>query len=369
MKTITTALSGAFAIAFATSIATTSANATATVSILEPTATSIHEALLAQMEQNDFSGAIVIERGGLPVLEAGYGYAERETETPFTVDTVAQIDSNAKQFTALAVLLLAEDGALDLNTPISTYLPDVPDHVGVVTLTQLLSHSAGMPDLCSRNDYRPLSRDQMIAECLDDPLLFEPGTAAEYSNLGFSIAAAIVEVVSGQTLEDFLQERVWGPNNLNTFAYTYPEDTDFTLAFGYEGEEARRPINEHFAEMNGDFWIVKGNGALQASASDMRNWNHVMRGEGTLSQEFLQRYTSPVFETAPGEYEGYGQLIVTGSDGEVAQISHAGSDGVFFSYIYWDRQNDIFLYFVGNAGAERTEAALMEVFGHMSDLL
>lgn len=330
----------------------------------------IHQALLSQTEEHGFSGAVIVERGGEPILEAGYGYADRETMVPYSIDTVSQIDSNAKQFTGLAVVMLAEEGLLDMDAPISTYLPEIPAASSQLTLNQLLTHSAGLPQLCGEDDFRALTSAEMLERCTARPLLFEPGTQTEYSNVGYSVAALIVERVSGQPLEDFLRERVWVPNGLTTFGYLYPEDTPFTFARGYQEDETSWPVLHDFlATLNGDFWVVKGNGGLQASPREMRDWHHVMRGEGTLSPELLAAWMTPVLETAPGEFEGYGLLYVLGSDGEIAQISHAGSDGVFMNYMFWDRQNDLFFYIVGNAGTETTEGALMSAFDEIIAML
>ena len=209
----------------------------------------IGEAMKSFETDRGFSGALIVEANGEPVMEAGYGYADRENEIPFTIDTVAQIGSLTKQFTAIAALTLADEGLLHLYQPIKTYLPEAPEQAARITLHQLMTHSSGMPEYCGKGDFIPLSRDEVVSNCLSQPLLFEPGTRSEYSNPGYSVVAAIIERVTGKSLEEILQEKIFAPNGLNTAGYRYNGRDDLSFAYGYDGDEKQPVISDSIDEL------------------------------------------------------------------------------------------------------------------------
>ena len=133
-----------------------------------PTAAAINNQLIAAAE-NGFGGAVVVEVDGKTLLQAGYGYADREKKLPFSADTTAQIGSITKAFTALAVSQLAAEGKLDLNVPVSTYLPDAAEPAASATLNQLLTHTAGLADYCG-DDFDKRTKDELLTVCMAMPL-------------------------------------------------------------------------------------------------------------------------------------------------------------------------------------------------------
>jgi CubicO group peptidase (beta-lactamase class C family) len=166
-------------------------------------------AQLQQLErQNRFSGAVVV-RGAEGVRFArGYGWADPRTARPFTPDTPVDSASLAKPVTAAAVLMLARDGKLDLDAPVSRYLPDYPHRSA--TVRHLLSHSAG---LVLPGSIIGKTNEQMLAEAGDRklPPRFPPGTAFTYCNLCYIALASLIEKVSGRHYLDFVRSRVQLP--------------------------------------------------------------------------------------------------------------------------------------------------------------
>lgn len=308
-----------------------------------------------------FSGAIVVEAGAHSILKKGYGFADRENRIPFTVDTVAQVGSLTKQFTAIAALLLADEGVLHLYKPVREYLPNAPEPGAGLTLHQLMTHSSGLPEYCGEDDFEPMSRDTLIARCLSLPLIFKPGSNSEYSNPGFSIVAAVIESVTGKDLETVLQEKVFTPNGMDATGYRFKDRKDLQFAYGYADNEKQEVISKRIATLGDDWWVLKGNGGIQASANDMRRWRRVLQGEGEIDRQTLQAFMTPRFPDDERVGIAYGWYVVSGDDGKIIQISHSGSDGVFFSYFWLNPRDDYFFYMVGNSGEEAARDAVREV--------
>src|SRR6476646_12177926 len=159
------------------------------------------------------SAEIAVVRDGTIVLDKAYGKANEHL--PARPDLPYQIASNSKQFTAMALLLLEDEGKLSLDDPVSKYLPGITEG-DRITLRQLLSHTSGVQDFWPQ-DYSfidmetPATPQRIIDKWAKKPLDFEPGARWQYSNTGYVVAGLIVEKVAGVPLLDFLQQRIFRP--------------------------------------------------------------------------------------------------------------------------------------------------------------
>lgn len=316
------------------------------------------DGLLQRAAADGFGGAVIVEDDGKIVLEAGYGYANREERIPFTVNTIAQVGSLTKQFTAAAVLDLAGQNKIALDAPVGRYLEDASQPGAAATIHQLLTHQSGMPEYCG-DDFDRVSRADLLTQCMSQPLRFEPGEEAAYSNPGYAVLAALVEEVSGLSLEDYLRQRFFNPLGMADTGYYFPGATG--LAHGYLDGEDQGVISDRLDALNGEFWNLKGNGGIQASARNMLRWKDAMYAETGPVAALRPAFTSPHSEWEDGVAEGYGWFFRDEGSGEIRQISHSGSDGVFFSYFRYRPEEDQFLYFVGNNGEDAVLATLREV--------
>lgn len=157
---------------------------------------------------------IGVARGDAIVCARGFGLANVELNVPATVDTVYRIGSVTKEFTAAAVLLLVEDGKIDLDAPITSYLPDYPEQGKGVSVRQLLHHTSGVKDFTRLPDYRrdrPLSvsQEQVLERFQSLPLEFQPGEKHRYCNSGYFLLAVIVEQASGKPFREFVEQRLF----------------------------------------------------------------------------------------------------------------------------------------------------------------
>jgi CubicO group peptidase (beta-lactamase class C family) len=168
------------------------------------------------------SGSLVAARDGDMVHCQGFGMADAQAERRATCDTVYDVMSMTKQFTAAAVLKLEMMGKLRVRDPITKYLDGVPRDKRKITLHQLLVHTSGLLDALG-GDYQRLRRGEMLAKALGSKLLARPGARWAYSNVGYSVLAAIVEKVSGMAYEKFLARYLFGPAEMTQTGYVLPD--------------------------------------------------------------------------------------------------------------------------------------------------
>lgn len=312
-----------------------------------PVADAIH-ADIARRVPEGFAGAIIIEKEGVLVLKAGYGWANRQRHIPFTTSTIAQVGSLTKQFTATAIVDLSLQGKLDVTDPLSRHLAGVPARAAGITIHELLTHTAGLPDNCG-GDFDRMTRDELITGCLARVELL-PGSKFAYSNLGYSLLAAVVESVSGMALEDYLARRFFKRLGLNRTGYFFNSKLLDRLAFGYAGSRPQPPISDRLVSLKPAFWNLKGNGGMQASGDDMYSWFRALAQGPVIGSSMRRTLMAPHARRDDEVAYGYGWFVRSRPGGEVEQVSHTGGDGVFFAAFVWRPKDRIFFYLVSNNG-------------------
>jgi CubicO group peptidase (beta-lactamase class C family) len=304
------------------------------------------------------SGAVLLEQDGKVTLRAGYGYANREQKIPFTTKTIAQMGSITKQFTAMALIDLWHQGKIDFSKPVKFYLPETAEPVASVPLDNLLDHTSGMPDYCG-DDFDRQSKATLISKCAATPLQFPPGTKFFYSNPEYSILAAVVEKVSGQSIDAYLKDHFFKQLGMNETGYSFPGVPHDRFAVGYLADKNQGVIDENMVKLNGDAWNIIGNGGMQATTEDMYRWYRALSGaaEG-ISEDMRGAAIKPRFNEERDIWETYGWVAREAPDGHVVQISHSGSDETFYSYFCWRPDDKTFFYMVVNSG-EKTGTPLV----------
>jgi CubicO group peptidase (beta-lactamase class C family) len=186
-------------------------------------ANAIDAYLKAYLETGYFMGTVLVARAGDVLLSNGYGLANLEHNVSNTPQTKFRLGSITKQFTATAILQLQEQGLLQVDAPIATYLPSYPNGEQI-TVHHLLNHTAGIPSYTSFPDYSQkmsiaMTLDELIAWFSDKPLEFTPGDRHNYSNSGYALLTKIIEAVSGQTYADYLQHHIFEPLEMTSSGY------------------------------------------------------------------------------------------------------------------------------------------------------
>jgi CubicO group peptidase (beta-lactamase class C family) len=278
-----------------------------------------------------FSGAVLVAKDGQVILEKGYGLANRETGQPYTPDLVSCIGSVTKQFTAAAVLALEMDGKLSTSDPIAKHLPGVPADKAGITIHHLLTHTAGFRGDLGGADEEPIARDALVAKVLAAPLASKPGERFEYSNEGFSLAAAIVERVSGKGFEAYLRERVLLPAGLKDTGYLEPHWPSTRLPMGYtqDGKPWGRVYQNGWLP-DGPGWYLRGNGGIHSTVEDLYRWHVALEAGKVLSAAAVAKYQTGHVPSLANERYAYGWGVVTTRRGTKA-ITHNGGNGFFFT--------------------------------------
>ena len=282
-----------------------------------------------------FSGVALVRSRGETVLHEAAGCANRELATPNTVDTVFDIGSITKQYTAALVMALQEAGRLGVGDRLTDHFGDVPDDKADITIHQLLTHTAGLGDGFGADDV-PIGLDVYLALTWATPLRFEPGTMHRYSNAGYSIAAAIAEAVSGQSYEAALRSYVLGPAGLDATGYLLPDWSERTLAIGY-GEWGRRE-DRRFWEEDGPYWNLRGNGGLLSTAEDLLKWHDALSAKSVLRADSIDAMQGRQVDETSGRGNAgvrfYGYGWVTEDMPPVGVVHwHDGGNGSFHAFV------------------------------------
>jgi len=219
--------------------------------------------------------AVGVAVGGKTVLAKAYGMADLEHDVPNTAETIFEGGSVAKQFTAMAVLLLARDGKLSLDDPARKYIPELPDYGVPLTIRHLLNHTSGLRDWGSVAGIAGAprtTREYTHGHVLDivsrqKALNFQPGTQWSYSNTGFNLSAIIVARVSGSSFAEFSKSRIFGPLGMTRTSW---RDDHTTVVKGRASAYTNAGDGWH---LDMPFENVHGNGGLLTTVGDLLKWN------------------------------------------------------------------------------------------------
>lgn len=302
------------------------------------------------LQKVDFEGVVLIARKNEILFEKAYGLANREKNILNSINTVFDIGSVTKVFTAMAILKLYEQGKLTLTDELSKHFEHVPADKLDITIAQLLTHSSGLPST-EEEDYEPITKMPFLQRAFSKPLLFKPGSAYEYSNIGFSLLGMIIEQVSGLTYEHYLKQTIFDPAGMTQTGYRLPNWVSDQIAIGYFGiAEATEnfsmlgkmfnlgdPLgkpNELPWDVDGPYWNLKANGGLLSTAVDLYKLHQALQNGRILSKATLDlMYAKYLPEEKNGEtFRGYGWLVADTDLGKL--VAHNGSNAVFYSD-YW----------------------------------
>jgi CubicO group peptidase (beta-lactamase class C family) len=238
-------------------------------------------------------GTVIAARGDRIIHCEGFGMADREARIAATCDTVYDVMSITKQFTAAAVLKLEMMGKLRVTDPISTHVGPVPADKQGITLHHLLTHTSGLDEGLGE-DYEVISREDMLAGALASTLLSPPGAEFRYSNVGYSVLAAIVEKASGLGYEQFLATHLFGPAGMTSTGYVLPRWDRDEVAVEYDdnGNSQGRPY-EHPWAADGPHWNLRGNGGILSTARDMFRWHRALTTDTVLSASARTKLFTP----------------------------------------------------------------------------
>jgi CubicO group peptidase (beta-lactamase class C family) len=241
-----------------------------------------------------FDGSILVARDGQVLLSQGYGFADRTKKTPNTPQTKFRLGCVTKQFTAMAILLLQAQGKLTVQDKLCTYVANCPEIFKPITLHHLLTHASGVPSSTQWDQ----PGDKMLSKVTR--LLNVPGEAFLYADVDYKLLGKVIETVSGQSYEAFMQQHLFAPLQMSNTGYEHKQ-TD--LAKGYasaQGDLARTPYDPD------DLYAA---GALYSTVEDLYRWDQALYSDEILPQSVLGAMFASQMPVPDGYYYGkiYGQ--------------------------------------------------------------
>ncbi len=245
-----------------------------------------------------FRGQVLLERDGQVMLDRAYGVADEASSAPATTDTLYYIGSLAKMFTSAVVLQLHAERKLKLPGTIGRYLDDVPKDKAKITIRHLLSHTSGTVSNYPE-PFTKLDREAFIEWFLATPLEHKPGKQHGYSNVGYSLLAAIIERVDGGSFQNSVRRRVFVPAGMkDTFFLDEMTPHLERVAIGSGPQVAKYKLDGKPTSYTGS-WLRVGPGGIVSTARDMLKWEKSLRDKTVLNTKQYRLATKPIKPNEP----------------------------------------------------------------------
>ena len=250
--------------------------------------------------------AVIAVRDGKVVYRKAVGMADLELDVPLSPDSVFRLGSVTKQFTAVAILMLAEEGKLALSDPITKFLPDYPTQGHVITVEHLLTHTSGIQSYTGMPGWMAtkIQADMTLTELIDgfkkEPMEFAPGTRWSYDNSGYVLLGAIIEKASGTPYATFLQRRIFDPLGM-TVDDLRRQRGDHPAAGPRLLPRRRGDANARYLSMTQPYAA----GALVSTVDDLAAWDAALYTEKLVKQASLEKAWTP-YVLADGKATKYG---------------------------------------------------------------
>ncbi|WP_224484511.1 serine hydrolase domain-containing protein [Robertkochia aurantiaca] len=270
--------------------------------------------------------ALGIYQNGELIYAKGYGMANLEYDIPIDRNTVFRIGSTSKQFTAACIILLSEEGKLNLDDPLSKYFPDFPAYADQITLKNLLHHTSGirdyltLADLMGKSSFDHYTDDHIMQWLIrQQGLGFEPGTKFEYSNSGYWLLGMIVEKVSGKNMAEYAKEKIFDPLGMkNTHFHNDHTHIVKNRADGYA------PVTADSFKIDMTTLDMIGDGGIYSTVQDFTKWNNAYYDSDVLTSSFWEKMTQRGILTNGDTLDYAGGLFIDEYRG-LKTISHGGA--------------------------------------------
>jgi CubicO group peptidase (beta-lactamase class C family) len=275
--------------------------------------------------RGQFNGSVLVAEHGKVIFEGGFGNADAGQGIPFTPATPCYLASLTKQFTAMAIMILAEQHKLAYGDSLPNYLPALPHYARNVTIRHLLNHTSGIPDYARLGLEHPGLTNREVVSKLEtlDSLNFPPGSRFEYTNSGYVLLASIIERVSGQPYSVFLKRNIFEPLGMKATVVcdeSHPEIRGRARGYNRFGDPDDYDLQ------------TVGEGGIYTSVQDMFTWDEALYTDKLVRPATLaEAFTPP--NLADGGASSYGFGWVIGRYNGELTASHAGRYGGFNTYI------------------------------------
>ncbi|MAB50101.1 MAG: serine hydrolase [Flavobacteriaceae bacterium] len=239
-------------------------------------------------KDNEGPGSVfLVAKDGKAFYRKAFGKSNIELNVNMTPLNIFQIGSMTKQFTAIAIMMLEEQGKLNVTDSISKYVPDYPNG-NKITIHHLLTHTSGIKDFTKIKSIMSIAKKDLTPKELvnffkNEPVDFQPGEKFEYNNSGYVVLGYIIELVSGQTYEDFIEKNIFEKLGMNNSRYASDREIVKNRAYGYHNKGEL--TNKMYVSLS----IPYASGSLMSSVDDMLKWQNAIKKNGLVSQSTTEK--------------------------------------------------------------------------------
>lgn len=322
------------------------------------------DSLFTNLHKEDkFSGNVLIAENGKPIFQKSYGLAFREKGQALNSESIFELGSVGKQFTAMGIMILKKNSKLNYEDSLRYFFPELPYHN--ITIRHLLHHTSGLPDYMDLaftywDSTKIMTNKDMIALLADRKpvILFAPGEKWEYSNTGYALLGSIIEKVSGQSFKDFMAQHIYQPLGMNrtlvyhkrlenrsidNYAYGYVKDD----SLGYIMADSSAEVGKMVYFLDGVF----GDGITNSTTTDLLKWEQALYTEKLVPKKMMEEAFSPgLLNNGKNTEYGFGWLLKDSKEFGKTYFHSGGWPG-YASWIERYPETNKTIILLANAGA------------------
>ncbi|SFZ92631.1 CubicO group peptidase, beta-lactamase class C family [Flaviramulus basaltis] len=285
----------------------------------------IDQLLEAKYKPNEPGATALVYKNGKVIYRKAFGNSNLELDVPMKPENIFEIGSITKQFTSVSILMLVEQGKLNLDDEITKFIPDYPTHGKTITIHHLLTHTSGIKSYTSMNLMKIARTDMSPTELIDyfknEPMDFDPGESYRYNNSGYILLGYIIEKISGKSYADFIDENIFKKLGMYSSHYGSNKTIIKNRAYGYQ--------NQNNTYTNADYislTLPYAAGSLMSNVDDMLKWQQAVNSNTLISKSSLEKaYTNYTLNNGEKLNYGYGWSLNAIND--IPTIEHGG--GIF----------------------------------------
>lgn len=308
-----------------------------------------YDAVMAATFPDDGPGAtVLIAKKGEIIYQKAFGKADLELDVTMRPDHIFRIGSITKQFTACAILKLAEDGKLALDDEITKFLPDYPTQGHKITIKHLLHHTSGIKSYTGMEKWTPeihrkdFTPQEMVDFFKDEPMDFAPGEKMKYNNSGYFLLGYIIEKASGLDYGNYIETTFFEPLGMNSSSYDRTEEIIPNRASGY-GASENSYANAPYLSMTQPY----GAGSLLSTVSDLNTWYQAVVSGKVITPEHFKKATTPATLNS-GEKTDYGFGWGLGETEGSPRFGHGGGIFGFLTASEYFTEEEVFVTVFSN---------------------
>lgn len=311
--------------------------------------------LLAETFKADRNGAaVMVTHKGKTLYHKAFGMANLELDVPMRPEHVFRIGSVTKQFTAAAILKLAEEGKLNIQDELTQFLPDYPTHGKKITVEHLLTHTSGIQSYTDMPEWDPATHrkdftpEELINYFKDKPMNFDPGTEFRYNNSGYVLLGYIIEKASGKTYGEYIRDAFFKPLGMKNSYYGDTEPLIKNRAAGYsQGDVEGTLVNSPFLSMTQPYAA----GSLLSTVEDLNIWSQALHGGKVLQPASYQAMITP-YKLSSGAPNRYAYGLQLGNLLGSLTIEHSGGIHGFLSDMVYLPKEELCVAILTNCDCE-----------------